>query len=89
MYYFRMSRDDSRHWWNGRWGRLARRDIYLRTDGDRYAVEAREGGADGTTRTWYPPTEEDALQLVDDLLSDQDGWRELTAGPPTPDPGSR
>jgi hypothetical protein len=84
-----MSRNDPRHWWNGRWGRIARCDVYLRAEGDRYAVEAREGGADGTTRTWYPPTEEDALQLVDDLLSDQDGWRELTARPPSPNPGSR
>jgi len=82
MYYPCMSRDDPRHWWNGRWGRIARCDVYLRAEGDRYAVEAREGGADGTTRTWYPPTEKDALLLVDDLLSDQDGWRELTAKPP-------
>ncbi|MEU4243106.1 hypothetical protein [Actinoplanes sp. NPDC026619] len=86
-----MTRDDSRHWWNGRWGRIARRDIHLRAEGDRYVVEAREGGADGTTRTWSPPTEKDALQFIDDLLSDQDGWRELSARPPAPDPdpGSR
>jgi hypothetical protein len=42
----------------------------------------REGGADGTTRTWRPPTENDALAFVDDLMSDQDGWRELTVRPP-------
>ena len=47
MYYPSMSPDSPRHWWNGRWGRIARRDIYLRADGDRYVVEAREGGADG------------------------------------------
>ena len=89
MHYARMSRNDPRHWWNGRWGRIARRDVYLRAEGDKYVVEAREGGADGATRTWRPPTEEDALLLVDDLLSDQDGWRELTASPPAPNTGSR
>ena len=89
MYYAGMSRGDPRHWWNGRWGRIARRDIYLRAEGDRYAVEAREGGAEGTTRTWHPPTKKDALSLLDDLMSDQDGWRELTVRPPSTDPGSR
>lgn len=77
--------DDLRHWWNGRWG-LARRDVYLRPDGDQYLVEARERGADGTLRTWQPPDETYALELVDDLLSDQEGWREITATPPPPPP---
>jgi hypothetical protein len=73
--------NDSRHWWNGRWGRIARRDVYLRTVDHQCAVDAREGGADGVTRTWHPPTEEDALLLVDDLISDEQGWRELTVRP--------
>ncbi|WP_213005806.1 hypothetical protein [Paractinoplanes toevensis] len=77
------------HWWNGRWGRIARRDVYLRVEGDGFVVEAREGGAGGTARTWHPPTEDDALLLVDDLLNDQDGWRELTVRPPSPNSGSR
>ena len=76
-----MARDDPRHWWNGRWGRIARCDVYLRRECDHCVVEARAGGADGETRIWYPPTEEDALLLVQDLLSDQDGWRELTIRP--------
>ena len=84
-----MEPSDHRHWWNSKWGRLARRDVYLRAEGDRYIVEAWEGGADGTLRTWHPPTEEDALLLVDDLLNDQDQkWRELTARPPAPNLGS-
>jgi hypothetical protein len=81
-----MADDHSRHWWNGKWGRLARCDVYLRMEDGRYVVEAREGGADGTTRTWQPPTEDYALELVDDLLSDQDSWREITATPPPPPP---
>jgi hypothetical protein len=81
MYDVSMARNDSRHWRNGRWGRIARRDVYLRTEGDRCVVEAREGGPDGTVRTWYPTTHEDALLLVDDPMNDQDGWRELTVRP--------
>ncbi len=38
-------------WWNGTWGRLARRDVYLRI-GTVSEVEAREGGAEGRSRTW-------------------------------------
>lgn len=76
-----MTHDAPRHWWNGRWGRIARRDVYLRQEGDHCVVEAREGGADGKTRTWHPPTKEDGLLLVEDLLSDQEGWRELTVRP--------
>jgi hypothetical protein len=81
MYDAVVTRTDPRHWWNGRWGCTERRDVYLRGEGNRLVVQAREGGADGTTRTWHPPTEEDALLLVDDLQNDQDGWRELTVRP--------
>jgi hypothetical protein len=45
------------------WDRVARRDVYLR-EGDRRLVETQEDGADGCTRGWYPPTEEDASLLV-------------------------
>lgn len=76
-----MARQDPRHWWNGRWGRIARRDVYLRTENGTFVVEARAGGADGESRTWTPPSEEHALLLVEDLLSDQDGWRELSVRP--------
>lgn len=76
-----VARNDHRHWWNGRWGSVQRRDVYLRTADDQYVVEAREGGAAGTSRRWQPPTEEHALQLVDELLNDQHGWRELTVRP--------
>jgi len=69
------------HWWNGRWGHLARRDIYLRVDSERITVDAREGGPDGASRTWHPPTAEDTLQLLTSLMDDQDGWRELSVRP--------
>ncbi|MFG2041978.1 hypothetical protein [Dactylosporangium sp. NPDC048998] len=36
-----------RRWWNGSWGRLNRRDVYVRTDGVSFEVEVRLGGANG------------------------------------------
>ncbi|MBE1489164.1 hypothetical protein [Plantactinospora soyae] len=64
-----------------RWGHLVRRDVYLRMEGGPCVTEAREGGTGGAMQAWFSPTEQDALLLVDDLLSDQDGWRELTVRP--------
>jgi len=32
-----------KHWWNGTWGRLVRRDLYLYEDGNKWTVEARLG----------------------------------------------
>ena len=70
-----------RHWWNGKWGRSGRRDVYLREEQGRFVVEARAGGADGRSMKWEQPTEQEALRYAETLLSDQDGWRELTVRP--------
>jgi hypothetical protein len=45
-------------------------------------VEAREGGADGTSRWFELPNEDLALDCVRDLISasDFDDWRELPVG---------
>ena len=40
-----------RHWWNGNRGRQGRRDVYVRTDGTVWEVEAQAGGAEGQTGT--------------------------------------
>ncbi len=50
MYDARMRSTVVRHWWNGTWGRLARRDVYIRTDGATFELELREGGTEG--RSW-------------------------------------
>ena len=69
-----------RHWLNGRFG-AGRRVVKIHLDGDQYRVEAIEGSGDSaTSRSWLPPSEEDALHLADDLMSDSDGWREVTVG---------
>ncbi len=66
-----------KHWWNGIWGRLARRDVYLYTDGGQWWVEARVGGAEGRSR-WYEHDDEDAaLDRARGLLIGPGRWREL------------
>ncbi len=58
-------------------GRLARRDIYLRVDGDRWYVEDRAGGADGTS-AWFDVDNEDAaLERVRTLMGTDGRWREI------------
>jgi hypothetical protein len=68
-----------KHYWNGKWGRLARRDILVFEDGGAWLVEAREGGADGKSRWFELPSEDLALDCVRDLitLSKMDSWREM------------
>jgi hypothetical protein len=68
-----------KHYWNGKWGRLARRDILVFEDAGTWLVEAREGGADGKTRWFELPDEDTALDCVRDLItqSKMEGWREL------------
>ena len=68
-----------KHYWNGKWGRLARMDILVFEDGGAWVVEAREGGADGRSRWFELPDEDTALDCVRDLitLSKVDEWKEL------------
>jgi hypothetical protein len=66
-----------KHWWNGTWGRLARRDVYLFEDAGHWWVESREGGADGRSRTYEFDAEESAMDCVSGLLAQPGDWREL------------
>jgi hypothetical protein len=67
-----------RHWLNGRFG-WGRKVVKLYVSEQGYRVEAVDGSGDhARRRSWHPPSEEDALQLADDLMSDGDGWREVT-----------
>jgi hypothetical protein len=74
--------EQRKHWWNGKWGRLARRDVYLRTDGDRWYVEQRAGGAEGISRFSEYGGEDDAYEVIRGLLVGPDKWRELSPRPP-------
>jgi hypothetical protein len=64
-------------WWNGKWGRLARRDVMLWEDGGVWWVEAREGGPEGRSRWIEHETEEAALETVRILIAGMDRWREM------------
>jgi hypothetical protein len=68
-----------KHYWNSRWGRLARMDVLVYEDAGTWMIEAREGGSDGKSRWFELPNEDVALDCVRDLISASgfDGWREL------------
>ncbi|WP_432049562.1 hypothetical protein [Verrucosispora sp. NA02020] len=78
--------EQRKHWWNGKWGRLARRDVFLRADADRWYVEQRAGGAEGASRFYEYDTVDDAEETVRALLQGPDTWRELSPRPPSPWP---
>ena len=68
-------------WWNGSFGRLTRRDIWLRTDGRTWRVEAR--GGDGDSPVWRRdhPDEASARAEIAAMMSRTGGpeaWRDLT-----------
>lgn len=76
-------------WWNGSWGRLARRDIWLsRTV--QWQVTARRGNSEnGRVVQWEFDSEDAAREMVTrlQLASDSGSWREQdpsrAAPPPT------
>ena len=73
---------NTRHWWNGRWSRLARRDIFVRPLDGRWLVELRRGGPAGRSHTWPFGSERDAVAWVESALVDAEaGWREPVKSP--------
>jgi hypothetical protein len=66
-----------KHWWNGTWGRLVRRDLYVYEDAGRWLVEARLGGAEGRSRWFEYDSEDAALECVRGLFTESDEWREI------------
>lgn len=69
--------EQRKHWWNSKWGRLARRDVYLRADADQWFVEQRAGGAEGVSRFYEYDSEDEAYEAVRALLSGPEEWRPL------------
>lgn len=53
---------DVEHWWNGLWGTLARRDLFLRRSPDGWwEIEAREAGRSARGRF---DTEDEAREIL-------------------------
>lgn len=77
-------------WWNGRWGRLARRDIWLsRTV--QWQVTARRGNSEtGEVLRWHFDSEQQARDMVVRLQTapDSGDWREQDASRAAPPPSA-
>ncbi|MBX6357168.1 MAG: hypothetical protein IRZ05_15110 [Micromonosporaceae bacterium] len=66
-----------RHWWNGNRSARGRRDVFIRTDGVRWEVEARTGGAEGRSKVQQCPGQASAEILADAWLGGRPEWRQL------------
>lgn len=66
-----------KHFWNGRWGRLARVDVFLYEDAGLWTVEERAGGVEGRSQVTEFDREDDAFDRLRDLMAGTDDWREL------------
>jgi hypothetical protein len=65
------------HWWNGTWGRMSRRDVYIRTDDDTFEVEVRLGGSEGRRWRRECPTLQAATDEAARHLADDQHWRDI------------
>jgi len=65
-------------WWNGSWGRLVRRDVWLLRGDVGWHVRVRAGGAEGRELTMDYDDETRARAQLRRLLSEQpEHWRRL------------
>ncbi|MDG4803615.1 hypothetical protein [Micromonospora sp. WMMD980] len=72
----------TKRWWNGSWGRLTRRDVWLVRQ-TRWRVVARAGDTEtGNLLGWSYDSLDDATAMVDRLLraSTSGQWREQQSG---------
>lgn len=66
-----------RHWWNGHTDHRRRRDVFIRTDGQHWEVEARMGGASGQSTVHECPGLTSAEILADAWMGGRRGWQEV------------
>jgi len=69
-----------RHWWNGDNTVRGRRDVYLRTDGESWEVEARSGS--GQSKIHSCPGRQSAQILAEAWMSGPGRWRATDVGSP-------
>ena len=67
-------------WWNGKYGRTARRDVWLyQQSRDGFVVHARHGGSEVELMQWPAMREYEAKNLVRRLKDSAGGqWKDLT-----------
>ncbi|KAB1912093.1 hypothetical protein F8274_14970 [Micromonospora sp. AMSO31t] len=65
------------HWWNGVTAPRGRRDVYIRTDGQRWEVQAQIGGAAGRSKIQECPSRGSASILAGAWRGSGAGWREV------------
>ncbi|WP_319460521.1 hypothetical protein [Micromonospora sp. RTP1Z1] len=65
------------HWWNGDATVRGRRDVYIRTDGQRWEVQAQIGGALGRSKVQECPSRGSASILAGAWRGGDPSWREL------------
>ena len=68
-----------RHWWNGNASLRGRRDVYIRTDGQRWEVEAQTGGSTGRSKVHGCPGRVSAEILAVAWLGSQSEWLEVVS----------
>jgi len=66
-----------RHWWNGNRSLIGRRDVYIRSDGEVWEVEAQTGGGEGRSKVHACPGRAAAQILAGAWLGGRSEWREL------------
>ncbi|MEU3456583.1 hypothetical protein ABZ671_23720 [Micromonospora sp. NPDC006766] len=64
-----------RHWWNGNRTARGRRDVYIRTDGESWEVEARAGGDAGRSKIHECPGRQSAEILARAWMDGQSRWQ--------------
>jgi hypothetical protein len=67
-----------RHWWNRNTSVRGRRDVYVRSDGESWEVEARIGGVDGRSRVQRCPSLAAAMILASAWRGTGSEWREVS-----------
>jgi hypothetical protein len=67
-------------WWNGKWGRLARRDVEIHHEPESWTVQARQGGSEGDGKRWAAATEDEARKMAEQLMRTDERWRPMDYG---------
>lgn len=66
-----------RHWWNGDRSARGRRDVYIRTDGEHWEVEAQAGGGAGRSKIYQCPGRQSAEILAGAWMDRHTRWQQV------------